>query len=82
MAAYYRRFIKVFTQLKHPLRQLITKHTPKKMTWTEELENAPQKIKNKLICADIMAYSDHSKSYIPNTDDPSHGLVAILLNTG
>ena len=81
MAAYYRRFIKDFTQLTHPLRQLITKHAPKKITWTEELEKATQEIKNKLIGADIMAYPDPSKPYILHTDGSSHGLGAILSQT-
>ena len=81
MAAYYRRFIKDFTQLTHPLRQLITKHAPKKITWTEELEKTTQEIKNKLIGADIKAYPDPSKPYILHTNGSSHGLGAILSQT-
>ncbi len=76
LANYYRRFVKNFAQLAHPLTEL----TKKTVTWawgTKE-SNSFNALKNKLTTAPILGYPDVAKGYILHTDASEYGVGAVL----
>ena len=79
---YYRKFIKGYAQVARPLYQLLTGENAKKKTneveWTEQCEQAFNKLKK--ICSDtpILAYADYSKCFKVCTDALEQGLGAVL----
>ena len=79
---YYRKFIEVYTQVAKPLCQLLTGENAKKKTneveWTEQCEQAFNKLKD--ICSDtpILAYVDYSKCFKVHTDASEQGLGMVL----
>ena len=79
---YYRKFIRGYTQVAKPLYQLLMGENAKKKTngieWTEQCEQAFNKLKE--ICSDtpILAYADYSKCFKVHTDASEQGLGAVL----
>ena len=79
---YYRKFIRGYAQVAKPLYQLLTGQNAKKKTneveWTEQCEQAFNKLKD--ICSDtpILAYADYSKCFRVHTDASEQGLGAVL----
>ena len=69
---YYRKFIRGYAQVAKPLYQLLMGENAKKKTngfeWTEQCEQAFNKLKG--ICSDtpILAYADYSKCFKVHTD--------------
>ena len=62
LASYYRRFIKNFSQIATPLYNLLKKDI--NYEWTEECQQVFQQLKNRLISAPLLAYSDFEKPFI------------------
>ena len=79
---YYRKFIRGYAQVARPLYQLLTGENAKKKTneieWTEQCEQAFNKLKE--ICSDtpILAYADYNKCFKVHTDTSEQGLDAVL----
>ena len=79
---YYRKFIGGYAQVARPLYQLLTGENAKKKTneieWTEQCEQAFNKLKE--ICSDtpILAYADYNKCFKVHTDTSEQGLGAVL----
>ena len=79
---YYRKFIRGYAQVAKPLYQLLTGENAKKKTneveWTEQCEQAFNKLKE--ICSDtpILAYADYTKCFKVHTDASEQGLGAVL----
>ena len=83
---YYRRFIKNFSKIAKPIREVTTglenqsKRTAKKTTieWTEAANSAFEHLKELCISTPILAYPDYQLSFILHTDSSSESLGAVL----
>jgi len=75
---YYRRFIKDYCLITHPL-QLLT-HLDVDFYWTEEHETSLQKLKDALCSAPVLAYPDMSegKTFIVDTDASDYQIGGVL----
>lgn len=80
-ANYYRRFIQNFADIAHPLNALCKKNVT--FNWTNECEQAFQKLKSILLSANVLDYPDFSDSntFILQTDASRVGLGAVLSNS-
>ena len=83
---YYKRFIKDFSKIAKPIREVITglenhsKRTAKKIfvEWTEAADFAFEHLKQLCISTPILAYPDYKLPFVLHTDSSSEGLGAIL----
>ena len=83
---YYRRFIKNFSKIAKPIREVITglenqsKRTAKKTTieWTEAANCTFEHLKELCVSTPILAYPDYQLPLILHTDSSSEGLGAVL----
>ena len=79
---YYRKFIRGYAQVAKPLYQLLMGENAKKKTngieWTEQCEQAFNKLKG--ICSDtpVLAYADYRICFKVHTDASEQGLGAVL----
>ena len=83
---YYRRFIKDFSKIAKPIREVITglenqsKRTAKKtfVEWTEAADSAFEHLKKLCTSTPILAYPDYKLPFVLHTDSSSEGLGAVL----
>ena len=83
---YYRRFIKDFSKIAKPIREVITglenqsRRTAKKtfVEWTEAAVSAFEHLKKLCISTPILAYPDYKLPFVLHTDSSSEGLGAVL----
>ena len=83
---YYRRFIKDFSKIAKPIREVITglenqsKRTAKKtfVNWTKAADFAFEHLKKLCISTPILAYPDYKLPFVLHTDSSSEGLGAVL----
>ena len=83
---YYRRFIKDFSKIAKPIREVITglenqsKRTAKKtfIEWTEAADSAFEHLKKLCTSTPILAYPDYQLPFVLHTDSSSEGLGAVL----
>ena len=83
---YYRRFIKDFSKIAKPIREVITglenqsKRTAKKtfIEWTDAVDTAFEHLKTLCVSTPILAYPDYQLHFILHTDSSSEGLGAVL----
>ena len=79
---YYRKFIRGYAQVAKPLYQLLMGEDIKEKTngikWTEQCQQAFNKLKE--ICSDtpVLAYANYSKCFKVHTDASEQGLGAVL----
>ena len=78
-ASYYRRFIKDFAVIARPLHHLTEKTAI--FNWTEESEASFQKLRLKLVSPPVLAFPDHSRSFILDTDASNTGIGCVLSQT-
>ena len=76
LANYYRRFIRNYSELTHPLTILTRKN--EQWRWESEQENSFQKVKSLLSSAPILAYPDFTKEFQVHTDASAYGIGAVL----
>ena len=76
LGSYYRRFVKDFSKLVHPLTELIKKDKPFK--WTDKCEEAFQKLKEVLTGAEVMGYPKNDCQFVLDTDACDISLGAVL----
>ena len=82
----YRRFIKGFSKIAKPIREVITglenqsKRTAKKtlIEWTEAANSAFETLKELCTSTPILAYPDYQLPFILHTDSSTEGLGAVL----
>lgn len=80
LANYYRRFIQGFANIAAPLYKVIKKeHT---FEWTDDCEQAFQKLKKALTSKPVLQFPDFSKYFSITTDASADGLGAILEQEG
>ena len=83
---YYRRFIRNFSKIAKPIREVITglenqsKRTAKKtfVEWTEAADSAFEHLKKLCISTPILAYPDYKLPFVLHTDSSSEGLGTVL----
>ena len=83
---YYRRFIKDFSKIAKPIREVITglenqsKRSAKKtfVEWTNAADSAFEHLKKLCISTPILAYPDYKLPFVLHTDSSSEGLGAVL----
>ena len=83
---YYRRFIKDFSKIAKPIREVITglenqsKRTAKKtlIEWREAADSAFVHLKKLCTSTPILAYPDYQLPFVLHTDSSSEGLGAVL----
>ena len=83
---YYRKFIKNFSKIAKPIREVITglenqsKRTAKKtfVEWTEAADSAFEHLKKLCVSTPILAYPDYKLPFVLHTDSSSEGLGAVL----
>ena len=83
---YYRRFIKNFSKITKPIREVITglenqsKRTAKKtyIEWTDAADTAFEHLKAMCVSAPILAYPDYQLPFTLHTDSSTDGLGAVL----
>ena len=73
---YYRRFIKNFAEITHPLNKLLRKNTP--FNWTNECELSFYNLKTKLISPQILQFPDYTKEFVILTDASKIACGAVL----
>lgn len=77
MVNYYRRFIEGFSEVTAPLTDLL-KGKPKIITWTDPAEAAFNSLKEKLICAPILANPSFDRPFKIQTDASDMAIAGIL----
>ena len=75
-ASYYRRFIKDFAKIAHPLHRLTEKTAF--FVWTLECQGAFDELHERLCSAPVLAYPDFSKPFILDTDASNTGIGGVL----
>ena len=75
-ASYYRRFIPNFAELAAPLHQLTQKST--KFLWTQQCQDAFQKLKKRFTEAPILAFPHFDAPFILYTDASDYGIGSVL----
>ncbi|XP_033229779.1 uncharacterized protein LOC117181328 [Belonocnema kinseyi] len=76
LASYYRKFIKNFAKIAHPLNHLKGKNVD--FIWTQACEEAFNKLKNLLTSCPILKHLDLKKPFILCTDASNEGLGVVL----
>ena len=83
---YYRRFIKNFSKITKPIREVITglenqsKRAAKKtyVEWTDTADSAFETLKTMCVSTPILAYPNYQLPFILHTDSSTDGLGAVL----
>ena len=73
---YYRRFVRDFSKMVHPLTELTKKE--KAFIWTGPCQEAFEKLKQALVSPDIMAFPSVSGLFILDTDASDRTIGAVL----
>ena len=76
LAGYYRRFIKGFSSIAQPLNQLL--HLDIKYEWNQQRQEAFDELKQRLVTAPILIYSNYKAEFILSTDASYDGFGATL----
>ncbi|KAJ8028019.1 hypothetical protein HOLleu_30140 [Holothuria leucospilota] len=74
--SYYRKFIQDFAYIASPLHMLTRKG--ERFTWTDECQEAFQRLKLELTKAPVLAYPNFHETFILDTDASSAGVGAVL----
>ncbi|GFR12541.1 retrovirus-related Pol polyprotein from transposon 17.6, partial [Trichonephila clavata] len=76
LCTYYRKFVKDFSTIARPLHKLT--EAKQKFIWTNECNNAFNKLKDALTSAPIQAYPETGKQFILDADASCESIGAIL----
>ena len=76
LAGFYRRHIKDFSKVAHPLNNLL--HKDAKFQWTDDCDNAMNTLKKALTDAPVLGYPNYHAPFILTTDASGTALGAIL----
>ncbi|GFR27170.1 retrovirus-related Pol polyprotein from transposon gypsy [Trichonephila clavata] len=76
LCTYYRTFVKDFSTIARPLHKLT--EAKQKFIWTNECNNAFNKLKDALTSAPILAYPEAGKQFILDTDASHESIRTVL----
>ncbi|KAH8313394.1 hypothetical protein KR067_005263, partial [Drosophila pandora] len=74
---WYRRFIASFAELSFPMTELLKKS--RKFTWTNEAQEAMEKLKVQLTSAPVLQNADFTKKFFLHCDASDFGIGAVLV---
>ena len=80
LTAYYRIFIKGFSQISAPLTKLLRKEV--EFVWTAACEKSFQELKNRLTTAPVLALPESGEEYVIYCDASKSGLGCVLMQKG
>ena len=73
MIGYYRKFIRNFAVIAKPLNDLTKQDAP--FEWSETCDKAFNKLKEKMLSADVLGFPNFKRPFILATDASTTGLV-------
>ena len=76
LCAYYRRFIKSFSEIAKPLHKLTEKNA--KFSWSEGCQSAFDELKSRLVSAPVLTYPNDQDKFILDTDASDKAMGAVL----
>jgi predicted aspartyl protease len=76
LCTYYRRYVRSFATIAHPLNHLTVKDV--KFEWTQSCENAFVTLKTALTSAPILAYPSPEADFVLDTDASDFGIGAVV----
>lgn len=76
LASYYRKFIKDFAHIAHPLNALLSKDTS--FSWNEQCQNSFDQLKQALTSAPILAFPNFDRQFILYTDASATAIGYVL----
>ncbi|KAF8786416.1 Retrovirus-related Pol polyprotein like [Argiope bruennichi] len=76
MHVLYRKFVKNFSTIARPLHKLT--ETKQKFIWTDDCDNASNKLKDALTSVPVLAYPEIGKQFILDTDASHESIGAVL----
>ena len=76
LVSYYRRFVPNFSEIAAPLTRLTRKRV--KYEWSDQCEEAFQKLKQSLINPPVLAFPTEDDTFILDTDASAYGLGCVL----
>lgn len=77
LGAFYQKFIKQYSDIATPISDLL-KGKRKKNVWTQEANQAFEKMKNALVAAPVLANADFHSQFIIETDSSDLAVGAVL----
>ena len=75
--SFYRRFIKDFSTIAHPLTQLTCKNA--QFVWTDECRNSFNTLRDALVSSPVLAAFDPTKDVVFQSDASGFAVGAVLL---
>ena len=79
LTSYYRRFIKDYSKIAHPLNERLMKN--RIYNWDKDCQEAFEELKRKLMTKPILCYPDFEREFHIHTDASKFGLGAVLTQT-
>ncbi|GJW51736.1 retrotransposon-related protein [Tanacetum coccineum] len=79
LTGYYRRFIKNYAVISHPLTKLLKKNS---FGWNVEAETAFKTLKEAMISTPVLSLPNFNKEFVVETDACDVGIGAVLLQDG
>ena len=78
ITGYYRKFLPNYASVATPLTDLTKKSAPNRVVWTEQCQQAWQRLKDLLCSAPVLKSPDFSQPFILQTDASERGVGAVL----
>lgn len=79
LTGFFRKFVKNYADITHPLRPLLRTKDAPPFVWTSEHENAFVTLKARLAEAPTLVLYDQTKMHEVHTDDSATGLAGVLM---
>ena len=76
---YFRSYIPNYSSIAFPLTEMLTKKKSDKLQWSDEAQEAFDRLKNALISKPVLRSPDMTKDYILMTDSSKYSLGCVLL---
>ena len=78
LMGYYRRHICGFAELARPMTDCLQNKNPVKLQWSDEMENAFEKLKMALVTSPVLAMPNNTDEFILDTDASLYAIGVVL----